>query len=90
VVTFDSAFVQGDTLIGKVDGGWQRLPLANGQTLRAREPSQSRTLALVALTAGASAAASWYLLERDGTVAHPCFASCMLLPDGSVASCYCC
>jgi hypothetical protein len=90
VLTLDSAFVQGDTLIGKVDGGWQRLPLADGQTLHAREPSHSRTLALVALTAGATAAASWYLLKRDGVVPHPCFAACMELPDGSVASCYCC
>jgi hypothetical protein len=92
VLMLDSAFVQGDTLIGKVDGGWQRLPLADGETLHAREPSQSRTLALVALTAGATAAASWYLLKQDGAgpTPHPCFADCALLSDGSVANCYCC
>jgi hypothetical protein len=89
VLMLDSAFVQGDTLIGKVDGAWQRLPLANGETLHAREPSHSRTLALVALTTGVTAAASWYLLKQDAAP-HPCFAACAIFPDGSVASCYCC
>jgi hypothetical protein len=93
MLMLDSAVVQGDTLIGKVDGGWRRLPLANGETLHAREPSQSRTVALVAVTVGATAAGSWYLLKQDGapgSTPHPCFAACALEADSTVANCYCC
>ena len=92
VIKLDSAFVHGDTLIGKIDGGWRRLPLPEGVTLRAREPSESRTAALIALTAGATVAGSWYLMRQDGApTPHPCgSAACMLDSDGSISSCYCC
>ena len=46
-VVLDSARVSGDSLVGSVNGQAQRLVLSEATVLRAREPSEARTAALV-------------------------------------------
>lgn len=87
VMVFDSASVRGDTLIGVVGGEQHRLLLSKSAALKAREPSRPRTLAVLTLTAGAIAAASWYLMDRGEATStpHPCGFMCMI-----DTNCYCC
>ena len=93
VLAFDSATVQGDTLIGAVRGEQNRLILSDNTVLRARKLSLSRTV-LLTLTGGIVAAGTWHLLESGDATPHPCGAMCMLFFDANgnevPTSCYCC
>jgi hypothetical protein len=55
VAVFDSARVEGDSLVGFVNGRTERVPLA-GATIQTRQLSPGRTAALAGVVAGVGAA----------------------------------
>jgi len=86
----DSPTLSADTISGMVSGKFQYVPLSTVSALRAREPSTSRTVELLLVIGGGVTALATYLLEEDSGNARFCGGACMQLPDGSIATCYCC
>jgi hypothetical protein len=82
---FDEARVRGDTLVGLVNGNWERLPLSEATTIRARERSGSRTAALGIGLGGGAAVLAYFLVFKPSNDAQACVA--VGTPCSSGATC---
>jgi hypothetical protein len=88
-VVFDEARVRGDTLIGLVNGNWERMPLTEATVIRVRAPSRRRTAELGIGLGGGAAVLAYFLVFKpsndsascDG-VATPCPLSALCCPAG--------
>jgi hypothetical protein len=56
--------LEGDTVVGMVDGEPERIPLAETTAIRAREPAPLRTAAVVILAGAATFGGLWYMEHR--------------------------
>jgi hypothetical protein len=69
-VIFDEAHVRGDTLVGLVNGNWERMPLSEATTIRARERSGSRTAALGLGLGGGAVVLDYFLVFKQSNDAQ--------------------
>jgi len=78
-VVLQSPRLEGDTLLGTVDGAPQRLLLSQAAAIMTRSTATPRTIVLVMAVSGAGFAGLWYLQHRpDVGMAETCY-------DGSFA-----
>jgi hypothetical protein len=94
VAVFDSARVEGDSLVGIVNGKTERLPLA-GATIQTRQLSPGRTAALAGVVAGVGAVALVEVENRNGqglcvngVLIHDINPGCSCC-DRPITACYC-